>query len=345
MITKNEKIHGIVYAYTDKKRYGMVTDIGLEWIRLNIPFPWEDKMFGELSENWLRVEKDIKEAVDAGLKVMPSVPTMGSYNTPVGSEEVVWRDEWPDFVGEKGSDEYYDNVRKSSAFMCQRLGENAHSLWQCMNEIDIETFRGEYSIEIAVDTCRAAAEGITSINPNAVCGTNFTAWWDYTKDISRMLYRPGHKFGYCGIDGYYGSWHEGTVEKWENTINDMYEFCNMPVLVNEWGYSSGGVIITEDLDWKNWPKGWSENCYGKGWRYHYNGEHSPEAAAAYIKRGLEIFINNPNCLGQFMFCFSDAKRCWHCGQSECPSECLWGIVDIDLNPKPAYYVVKEALKG
>ena len=38
-IDRKEKIRGIVYAYTQQKRYDMVLDLGVEWIRLGVPFP------------------------------------------------------------------------------------------------------------------------------------------------------------------------------------------------------------------------------------------------------------------------------------------------------------------
>ncbi|MFV0400375.1 MAG: hypothetical protein ACK5LX_07105 [Oscillospiraceae bacterium] len=44
-----------------------------------------------------------------------------------------------------------------------------------------------------------------------------------------------------------------------------------------------------------------------------------------------------------MFCWKDAKHCYHCGQTECPAECFWGIVDNDGEPKAAYYAVKKAI--
>lgn len=36
-------------------------------------------------------------------------------------------------------------------------------------------------------------------------------------------------------------------------------------------------------------------------------------------------------------------HCYHCGQSDCPSECYWGIVDSNKQPKAAYRAVKEAI--
>ena len=343
IIEKKDKILGIVYAYTPEKRYDMVLDLGVQWIRLGVGFPWTDKMFGTRSPHWEHMKEEFRIAVDAGLKVMPGTPGMGGWSFNKEENITKWHDSWPDFVGEKGTREYYDNVRATAKFMCEDLGPLAGNLWQCMNEIDIPTFSGDYPVEVAVDTCRATAEGIMEANPDALCGTNFAGWNENARKVGDLLFRPGHKFRYCGDDQYYGSWQGDTVEKWTQTIDEMYERYGLPVLINEWGYSSSGATLTERPDPSLLPDGWPDVCYTKSWFHDVPGGHTPETAAAYFRRGLEIFANHPHVLGNFMFCFSDATNCWHCGQPECPAECSWGLVDVDCKPKPAYWAAKQAI--
>ena len=74
-----EKVQGIVYAYTPEKRYDMVRDLGIDWIRLNVPFPWTDRLDGTISPRWESVKAAIREAAEAGLSVMPSTPTILDY--------------------------------------------------------------------------------------------------------------------------------------------------------------------------------------------------------------------------------------------------------------------------
>lgn len=343
MIDKKDKILGIVYAYTPEKRYDMVLDLGVQWIRINIPCPWTDKMFGTLSPHWLKIKEEFREAVEAGLLVMPSTPGMGGMNYDKEKGVTCWHDEWPDFVGVKGTKEYYDNVRATGKFMCEDLGPLAGDLWQCMNEIDIETFRGDYSAEVAVNTCRATAEGILQANPKAKCGTNFAGWRPEVYPYGDLLFAGDHPFAYCGDDQYYGSWQGKTVEDWTQTIDEMFDRWHLPVLINEWGYSSTGATHATHPDPATVPDGWPDVCKVKGWFHEVPGGHTPEVAAEYFRRGIEIFAGHPHVLGHFLFCFSDARTCWHCGQEACPAECSWGLVDVDCNPKPAFFAAKEAI--
>ena len=53
------------------------------------------------------------------------------------------------------------------------------------------------------------------------------------------------------------------------------------------------------------------------------------------------FINLISSGGAIVYSYSDSDACYICGQSDCPVETGWGLVDLDGNPKPAYHAVKE----
>ncbi len=345
VIDRKDKLRGIVYAYTNVKRYDMVRDAGANWTRRPTVCPWTDKINGTVSPAWEMVKEDFRLAKENGLNVMPTTHGMGSWAYQKDLGKVAWRDSFPAFYGPIGSDEFYANVKETGRFMCADLGDLAGNVWQCMNEIDLECFRGHYPIEVAVKTCRAFAEGIVEANPNAICGTNFAGLNEHTKVVGDMLFAPGHKFGYVGDDQYYGSWHNHTVEKWQESLDEMWDRWNIPIVINEWGYSSGGGTTDVHPDPSEMPEGWSEVCFKKTWYHNVaDGPHTEELQAEYVRRGLEIFANHPHVLGSFLFCFSDAERCWKCGQSECPAECFWGLVRNDLSPKPAYFAYQKAVE-
>ena len=340
----SEKIKGIVYAYNTSGEYDMVRELGVEWLRININFPWKDKMFGELSDAYIRSRQEIIDTHAKGFQVMPATPAMGGVGYDAELDAVVWHDSFPDFVGEKGTEEYYDNVRKTLKFICEDLGENAGMYWQIMNEIDIPTFSYTYPDEIVANTARACCEGVMMANPNARCGINIAGYCEHAVEMCKLVYREGHQFYYCGVDQYFGSWQDGDVENWNEVIDALYDQFGIPVLANEWGYSSGGEYSEERPDPSLVPLGFPDVCYAQKWFYQIEGGHTPEVAADYFDRGLKLFAEHPHCIGSFMFCWRDAYHCYHCNGTTCPAECYWGLVTADCEPKPAYYAVKKALE-
>lgn len=329
-IPAKDKIRGIVYAYTSEKRYDMVTALGVEWIRLNVPFPWSDKMHGEISPAWKAIKADIKFASENGMKVMPSTPTIFGFPR--------------DITGEYGSPEFYKNVRETAAFMCGDLGELAPLLWQCMNELDIPTFSGNVPLDICAETCRQTARGIHDVNPKALAGTNFASWRPESRRVGEILFGGEHPFNYVGDDQYYGSWQGGTIEDWPETLDSMWDAFGLPILINEWGYSSAGKTLPLSAIPAVLPPKRNPVCFNKAWYNEIGSGHNETEQALYFRRGLEIFAAHPHVLGNFMFCFSDAHTCWQCGQESCPAECFWGLTDVNCNPKPAYFTAQKAIR-
>ncbi len=339
-----DKVLGICCAYGGEGAYRDILDIGFAWTRMGVRFPWKDRMFGELDEEYLKRREEIRRAHAAGLQVMVTTPGMGGYRYDPVKKETYYHDDWPAFVGEKGSEEYYRNVEETCAFFCRDLGENAGYLWQCMNEIDIPTFSGDYSMEVTTMTARASARGIVRENPEAKCGINLSRYHEDGLKAADLAYAPGHSFGYIGDDQYFGSWQGRTVESWNDVINALHERYHLPVLANEWGYSSGGRVKSIRPDASVLPAGIPDVCYEKSWFHEVEGGHTRAVQAKYLRRGLEIFAENPYVIGSFLFCYKDARHCYHCGASDCPSECYWGIVDVDGKPKEAYDAVKQAIR-
>lgn len=70
--------------------------------------------------------------------------------------------------------------------------------------------------------------------------------------------------------------------------------------------------------------------------------HTPEGQAKFFSKILHKLYNTGYMAGAFIYCYADSEKCYVCGQADCPTETRWGIVDRNLNPKPAYYAVKEA---
>ena len=125
--------------------------------------------------------------------------------------------------------------------------------------------------------------------------------------MADLVYAPGHKFGYIGDDQYFGSWQGKTVESWNDVIEALHARYHLPVLANEWGYSSGGAVKETRPDPAVLPEGIPDVCYEKSWFHAVEGGHTEAVQAEYLRRGLQIFAENPHVLGSFLFCFQDAR--------------------------------------
>jgi hypothetical protein len=299
-------------------------------------------MYGTISVAYLARKAKILEAYENGMRIMPVTPGLGAYLWVEEEGRTRWVDHWPEWCGPKGSQEFLENVRKTCRWIADDLAGMVGPLWQNMNEIDIPTFRGEYPEQVAADTAIASAEGVMTSDPEALCGINLSHYWDKGIAMADRAYRTGHPFRYIGDDQYFGSWQGGTVESWTDVIDRLYERYQLPVLANEWGYSSDGEL-KDKPDPADIPLGWPSVCHAFGWHHDVPGGHTPQVQAEYLRRGLEIFSSHPHVLGSFLFCWKDAKSCYHCGQVGCPAECAWGIVDVNGKAKPAYWAVKEAV--
>jgi len=76
--------------------------------------------------------------------------------------------------------------------------------------------------------------------------------------------------------------------------------------------------------------------------------HTPEGQAKFYTEVIPRFARYPYVIGEFIYSWKDASACYACGQTDCPQETGWGLLDGQGNPKPAFDAVKEAygkLKG
>lgn len=338
-----KRIVGITYAYDCEDEYSAIKEANIHWVRMGLVFPWEDEMCGRLSKEYLSVKEELKKAKRVGMKVMLITPGFGCLCYVKEEGITKWVDSWPEFCGKKGSEEFYDNVRITNRFFVEDLHGISDSLWQVCNELDLHIFRGDNSLDDAIKLLKTSAEGILEWDSEAMIGINNSDSVEEAEYIMNNCYKDSNLFSYIGIDKYFGSWVEGEVQDWVLLIDDLHEKTGKPVLINEWGYASSGEII-KPSEIENIPNGWTRICVINGWHNSWKNEHSPKVAADYIKIGLKIFATYPNVLGSFIFCWKDAKQCYHCGQAGCPGECSWGLVDTESKPKPAYYAVKDTVE-
>ncbi len=69
--------------------------------------------------------------------------------------------------------------------------------------------------------------------------------------------------------------------------------------------------------------------------------HTPEGQAKFFDKVIKRLYKLDFMCGTIIYCYTDFPHCGYCGQTDCPTETLWGLVDINKKPKPSYYAVKE----
>lgn len=74
----------------------------------------------------------------------------------------------------------------------------------------------------------------------------------------------------------------------------------------------------------------------------YRFPHTPEGQAEFFSYVIPKVRNLDYVVGSFIYCWEDSGDCYVCGQTDCPVETKWGLIDGEGNPKPSYYAVKEA---
>ena len=74
----------------------------------------------------------------------------------------------------------------------------------------------------------------------------------------------------------------------------------------------------------------------------YGYEHTPEGQAEFFSDIIPKIRKKNYVIGSCIDMWNDTGDCYVCGQSECPVETKWGLVDGEGNPKPAYYAVQQA---
>ena len=74
----------------------------------------------------------------------------------------------------------------------------------------------------------------------------------------------------------------------------------------------------------------------------YKFPHTPEGQAEFFEYVIPKIRSLDYVIGMCVYCWGDSDSCYVCGQTDCPVETGWGLVDGKGNPKPAYYAVQKA---
>ncbi|MDR0533796.1 MAG: hypothetical protein LBH01_07565 [Verrucomicrobiales bacterium] len=257
----------------------------------------------------------------------------------------------PAIAGPAGSARYLDNYRKICMFLGQTYGDLI-DYWQVANELDIWIFRDSLTLEQSAEFLKAGIRGLKDANHRSKVGINLTLFPSRPGEVdgntdrhegvflAKSIYEdPDLPVDYAGFDSYPGTWREGGPESWNDYLDAFHALTRKPILIQEFGYSSAGDLMTcEEVTKNNYP------CQVKKWKHSWRGAHNPGTQADFISESYRIFAQKPFVIGAVYYRWNDQPTCWQCGQPDCPAETAWGLVDCQNRPKPSYYSIKSSLE-
>lgn len=340
------------YGTTDKC-IKLMKEAGLNYVRNYGVFPWTDEKMNVQDAYYVTFKRSVKKYAEYGIQTLGVVANPGQMGgDPAGN--VSYLRQYPDWMGPTDQDYYFEVLAKACEFVARDLKDDI-TYWQIGNEQDMDTFIGILSKEQNERWMMVAAQAVKRGNPKAIIGTNMSCINEmrdnheiggYTLELINKLYNcEDSPFDFLGLDAYFGSWTPGGPEDWIKLIDDAYESCHKPILIQEWGYSTiqEGPKRTEE-DKKRFFN--SDICRNKSWgedgTHLWDGKpHSEELQCEYIRQCAKIFYEHPHCIGQMFFQWTDQPVCWQCGAPQCPAECGWGCIRADGTLKPGYHALAE----
>jgi hypothetical protein len=310
----------------------LLKQAGIGWVRAHFGYVFTDGPGSAMSERYRELEAAARKWRDRGFRVMGTTPLIGRGVRETGADgklQFVWHDQFPDWMGPLGSDEFCRNYEEVCAFQAADLKDIADT-WQVANELDIPIFGGPLNPNEACDLIEAGARGLKRGNPRSRAGHNIAGGEQDIYFLGRFA--ACDAIDYTGVDGYYGTWSDGGPRSWSDRIEQLYTLTGKPVLVNEWGYASYGEVMDEQqFATGAWP------CQFKRWRFGWDAGHTPQVQAKFVADAFDAFCEHRDKLmGAFFYRWEDQEKCWQCGQPDCPSEIAWGLVDRDGKPKPSF---------
>lgn len=255
-------------------------------------------------------------------------------------------------AGVPGSAEYLENYRRMCVYLATEF-KGLVDYWQVANELDIWIFRATLTLDQSVEFLKTGIRGIRSTGTRAKIGINITLFPSLPGEvdgnteahegvyIAKGIYHdPGLELDYAGFDSYPGTWRKGGAESWETYLDEFHALTRKPIIIQEFGYSSAGAMMTAEEDASGiYP------CKVGKWRFSSKGwGHTPEAQARFIEESFEIFARKPYVLGATYYRWTDQARCWQCKQPGCPVETAWGLLDLEHQPKPSYESYKASVR-
>jgi hypothetical protein len=208
----------------------LLKSAGFGWVRTDVPYPFQSGTDGQLADSYISYRDRVKYFHDNGVKTMSVTP-------------------YPREFSHRGIDPASADGLKSVtdvvAFIASDLAPYEVG-WQVTNELNVFHFRVPLLLEQAAPYIIAGLEGLKKGCPEALRGFNTAGTSSDAKYIIDGVMARKELLDYIGLDSYCGTWGDGEPDDIIAEINAVHDITGLPVLVQEFGFSSAGEIFTMD---------------------------------------------------------------------------------------------------
>ena len=214
-------VRGVCHPGED---YSLLRDANIEWVRFDIPYPYSSE--GELTESYKSFKTHAAGFKENGIKVMAVTPYPRSY-IAAGT----------DIHDEK-------RIEEIAVFLLTDL-QGIIDAVQITNEMGIPHFTIPLTMDEAARFIGIQAKAVEKVKGNILVGYNSAG---PQPDLHVKL-KPYFKYcDYVGIDFYAGCFANAPGYLWMfgALVRYLWAFSGKPVMLQEFGYISGGAPKTKD---------------------------------------------------------------------------------------------------
>jgi len=221
-------IAGVCHA---RDNVELIKEANIRWNRSDVPFPFQPGKFGELTPEYIAYRNKVKRYADNGIFTMCVTPYPRAFVK---------------FGIDPATPEGLEVVEKTLKWIAQDMKAVGIRGYQITNELNVFHFRVPLTLEQAPAYIIAGIKGVHEGDPDAVLGYNSAG---VGPDVQMMIERikPYHDMvDYMGVDSYRGTWSDGEPDDIIAEIDATYNAVGLPVLLQEFGFSSAGEIFTRE---------------------------------------------------------------------------------------------------
>ncbi len=361
---------GVCHAEPD---YELIKDAGINWHRKDIPFPYNSD--GSLSQSYINWKATMKGYADNGIKIFGITPYPDDYiaygldpRDPASKEGIqdiarFFIEDLEGIVGaiqvtnEMGIDRFTHPLTLDEA--AEFIGMQLEAMYPVRGNIVIGYNLGGLAILSLPFKMMKYHKYCDYVGLDMYLGS----FEDIAKNINQYLVILGFvrkvtakpvimcEFGYIGngkqkteeekiaiLQQYGYNSEEEAVADMDNFIHKLPDRMTRELLELYPDYTAeqyGNLIFKGEYK-SHFYCALPDGFYLRGY------DHSQEGQAKFYADLIPKLVKQDYCVGAVIYCWEDSDACYVCGQENCPVETGWGLVDLNGEPKEAYYAVQKA---